>query len=940
MTFPAQHPPFVLPAFEENPNTPTTSRRLIGAIDTSGSMAGQRMRSISQALHELCQGDDGLSFESFFTWTDNATVSVGSQQKIRAKSNGTCDILDASHNVVRTISPGGNTNPNCLLQKPVVDHLSGDVLLFSTDGEIGDDSLKRFSTDLQRSYSLVVCLLIGEDSMDVKKLNMSVVSPFLSSPHVCVFVSPTGCRLLTSNLPAYPSPELTTITALPIVSLKTIFTSHMVKMLPCPPGYTMIGDSYVAIESIPQFTMADFASINMPALSLRLKTQGKLNTLRNALKKLHASLSAVPDEQTDEETALVEKIMRARDEGKKEEVASLQAELRSLHMKKHEKAYLERKNRERNFKDEGKKINEWLVAIAEVESAGYSAEDLSKISSNRIRRLEVSKEPTEELDFTNALCGECSVCADEQAHLALLILEKCVTSEGKQRPADELCVNDFMVTFPLAMDALLVSPSEVCLECASSLMKRKIDLNRTPILGYLPLVDLSIGANGRIFTHRLNTLIGAGRRCYHTFKILFAALEVIGTTGWGSDPTMSKIREYLQEALLHSVKDRLGMDENGAVVPMDVAFKSLLEVKYEENLLRQPFFAAMIVLNRCQKQYPERAVTLAKKTFVRHLVEKYNGYLKNAEGRSTKRKIRADLFDAPHGVPIRESAHLTSFQKSTALEDLLDNFKYVVYLLTKGGVTIADELVTAILACVSTLGLHEKLETQLDLLLSRDPIFLSIYKEGNMPEKEKILNEVKDSLLKNPHSLDDTHKNTVPGFYTPAGPSKLLCSCGTRFDRMGDGTTTTNWEVIMANRKAHFEQIYGSYYPTVNSAHYNLHATIRNVMAKHPDATEVTRPLVIEVLAELYSRKKGNVYIAELCENVVVVMMSYFRAKARFPDIPPVVDQHDRQHSNEVLTNLELKHAQPEDYVMDTQVDPELVKPFTQAEKELFNTLY
>ena len=249
-------------------------------------------------------------------------------------------------------------------------------------------------------------------------------------------------------------------------------------------------------------------------------------------------------------------------------------------------------------------------------------------------------------------------------------------------------------------------------------------------------------------------------------------------------------------------------------------------------------------------------------------------------------------------------------------------------------------LVTAILACVSTLGLHEKLETQLDLLLSRDPIFLSIYKEGNMPEKEKILNEVKDSLLKNPHSLDDIHKNTVPPFYSPAGPSKLLCSCGVRFDRMGDGTTTTNWEVIMANRKTHFEQVYGSYYPTINSAHYNLHATIRNVMAKHPDATEVTRPLVIEVLAELYGRKRGNIYIAELCDNVVVVMKSYFRAKARFPDIPPIVDQHDRQHSNEVLTNLELKHARPEDYVVDTQIEPELMKPFTQAEKELFNTLY
>ena len=934
---------FVLPAFEETPNAPPAPRRLIGAIDTSGSMAGQRMRSISQALHELCQGDDGLSFDSFFTWTDNATVTVGPQQKIRAKSNGTCDVVDANHTVVRTVNPGGNTNPNCLLQMPVVDHLNGDVLLFSTDGEIGEDSLKRFSTDLQRmgkSYSLVVCLLIGEDSMDAKKLNMSVVSPFLSSPHVCVFVSPSGCRLLTSNLPAYPSPELTTITSLPIVSLKTILTSHMVKMLPCPPGYTMIGHSYVAIDSIPQFTMADFSSVDMSALSLRLKTQGKLNTLRNALKKLHASLSSVPDEQTDEETALIDKIMRLQESGDKAGVVALQVELRALHMKKHEKAYLERKNRERNFKDEGRKINEWLVAIAEVESAGYSAEDLSKISSNRIRRLEPSKEPQDELDFTNALCGECSVCADDHAPLALLILEKCVTSEGKRRPADELCVSDFIVTFPLCFDGLLISPSEVCVECASALMKRKTDLNRTPILGYLPLVDLSVSANDKIFTHRLNTLIGAGRKCYHTFKVLFAAIEVIGTTGWGSNPTMTKIREYLQDSLLRSVKDRLGMDENGAVVPMDVAFRSLLEEKYEENLLRQPFFAAMIVLNRCQTQYPERAVTLAKKTFIRHLVEKYNGYLKNAEGRSTKRKIRADLFEAPHGVPIRESAHLTSFQKSTSMVDLLDNFKYVVYLLTKGGVSISDELVTAILTCVSTLGLHEKLETQLDLLLSRDPVFISIYKEGSMPATEKILDEVKDSLLKNPYPLDDGHKVSVPGFYTPAGPSKLLCSCGTRFDRMSDGTMTTNWEVIMANRKTHFEQIYGSYYPIANSAHYNLHATIRNVMSKHPDATEVTRPLVIEVLAELYSRKKGNIYIEELCRNVVLVMKSYFQAKARFPDIPPVVDQHDHQHSNEVLTNLELKHARPEDYIMDMQVNPELVKPFTDEEKELFNTLY
>ena len=102
--------PFVTPAFEENPNivrdgtdVSNSSNRLIGAIDISGSMSGQRMRSISQVLHELCIGDNSLSFENFFTWTDSAQLTQGPNLRIRGQSYGSFDVLNKNNAVLRQV---------------------------------------------------------------------------------------------------------------------------------------------------------------------------------------------------------------------------------------------------------------------------------------------------------------------------------------------------------------------------------------------------------------------------------------------------------------------------------------------------------------------------------------------------------------------------------------------------------------------------------------------------------------------------------------------------------------------------------------------------------------------------------------------------------------------------------------------------------------------
>lgn len=941
---------YVLNAFAptDSIDAPAEMPKISAAVDISGSMSGGRTVTLCRVLNEVTKQ---VPLENLIGWCDRVAYTA---KNVTVTTQG--DLYSNGTNLNQRLSAQGGTNPNCFLTPALEKYLDGNVFLMSTDGEIETSEMNQFSKSFARTYPMVICVLVGDDGAAPSSLNMSVVASFLSSPYVCVFVSPSFTKLVSSNQTAFATVEKLPprIADLPDITFQAILETRMGKMLPCPEGFSLIGDKYVNLKNLTALNLDDLALLDMNALALRLKTMGTLAGLRNHLKTLQNNLIAVPASEdqvvsASAETQLMEKI--ASLENSPENAAQLQSlrnELRTLYMKRHSQAYAERKSKTHEHRDIGRKINEWMVILSEVESAGFNAEDMARVASNRINRLGKSTDPGFPLDMTGAHTGHCQICFGDSCPLALMLLEKVGSADSNhKKSAEEVCVNDFFVTFPLAFDRLLICPNLVCTDCADSLCDNKRDpFTREKILGYVPLVNLQQGSNLKVVAHMLNTMIGAGRKCYHTFKVLYGACEAIGVTGWGSKPEMNAAREFLEDQLLVATKDRLGMDENGPVVSLRDAFLSLLQNNFEEKLLRQPFFAAMVVLTTDQRltansagQFDSRTRYLARKAFIRMLVEKWNGYLKSPDGRSTKRKIRNDLFECPHGVPVLNKARLTSLDTSAAVADLMDNFKYVVYLLKRlspNDVLINDELVTSILTTISTLGVHERLETQLDLLLGKNPLFVQIYKEGVIPPKDEVLPAVKESLLPNARYIDDVHSHGPPPFVTPASPSKVFCSCGYRF-----GGDSTDPEVIKTDRQKHFTEIYGAYYPTTNTAHFNLHAVVRHVLNKHPEATAPTRALVIEALADLYSRKKGNIYIESLCQEVVTVMKSLFEAKKRFPSIPLVCDGFDSIHSNENLTRTELEYLATHDKlpVHIPLEESELTVPLTYEELKTFHSL-
>lgn len=920
--------------------------KFIGAFDTSGSMVGGRFSTLFTALKQL-----ELTYDSLHTWCDKLDLS---RNKARIVIDGSAVGAMVGHNN-QIIKCGGGTDPNCLLKTTTfTTAATGDeILIFSTDGEIDNNLLKNFSKNMKKSFSLVVCIIVGENNRDMKNVNMSVVSPFLSSPNVCVFLSPNGCKLLSSTLPQFETTSTATNTRqLPDILLKDVMRGKIRECLPAEEDDVLIGDQYVKLSKLSSFTLEDFTKLDFSALTLRMKTQGSLSNLRSALKNLQSTLTISSSARLGEmeETAVMQAIAADPDAPNIDELRDY---LRKLRMERYAKQYEQNKRGAVDVavRNNNKLIAEWMVVINEIESAGYTADEMNKIASNRIRRLNNMADPDAAWNYTGAFRQTCKICAagpendaPESGVMSVMLLDK---PSNDNRLTEELCISDFYVTFPLAFDKLVISPWRVCISCAQCLSNNGLDPNRQRIIGFIPIVDIS--KNNKVFSYRINCLIGAGKKCYHTYKVLYAALEVLGTTDWGNKPKFAMLCKFMQDQIYHNCRDRIGMKEAGAVVSMDKVFVGMLKQEQEDNLLSQPFYSAMIVLHRAPQTFSDRARYLAQKSFIRHLVERYNTYLKNPDGRTTKRKIRAELFEAPHGIPVLETARIVSFENSEALGELCDNLKYVRYLLLKDGITINDALYTAVLACICSLGTHDKLETQLYLLLSKSSTFMSVYDRGLAPDTTTILAVVKDSLLLNPRHLDDIHRETIPPFITPAGPSKVVCSCGVRFDTQGQ-------QSIDEVRKAHFEKVHGSYLPTMNSSHFNLHAAIRGVMAKHPQATKPTRELVVEVLADLYRRKKGNIYISEMCHNVVVALRSYFQAKLRFPEIHPMNDDATAiikrfpqlayhcgprgAHGTNLLVQLELNETKPEYYQIDLSHDAVLEAPFTEQDWLLFNAVH
>lgn len=812
-----------------------------------------------------------------------------------------------------TVIPcGGGTYPS-LLARAECDRFftNGQVLVFTTDGEIDSAELARFSETFRHKFQLVICAITVEAGRDKSRLNMSVLSPFLSSNHVALYVNEHSIEVLTTTVPTWHP-------AGSIVNAADVASIVIGKVNPCPAGYTPLGNSYVRLDNISNFTYDEMKAIDFGPLVLKYKTLGKLSTLRGLVKRFSPQIV-----KADAASVTIDAIANCRDP---EQLAKLQAKL-------HEIRYSPTKQRDDEIRIVSAQVNSWLGQIHEAEKAGYDVADIQKITSNRLLRAETVSDPGTAIDPATAakIEFECPICTEGGVGALMIKSPKVANPAGMYDPA-----GDYMVSSPLAYNGVLLCNEVYCLECATTLLSRGKDGYQTPVVGIIPLVDF--GRNWPRVSYDVYHALTYDRKGHHAFKLIYASIVYSMMSEWTGKLGMRAALEYVMNQILDNTRDRLGMSEGGDVVPLRHVIETITKADHIEGILRQPFQAVLVTLYTLHRLGASREAIqiLAQKAFCRAVLGAYNSYLNNNNNRYYKSDIRHDLFNMPYGVPVLDTAHTTSFAKSRTIRSMFgwnsgDNhtaYQHIEYLIRNCGVTLTDSVVTAVLVGVSTRKQHLHLETALSEVLSSCEVFRLAYNCADI--KQELLVEAVRDIVGRFHETDSAHI-PPPGFPTPVGPSKLACVCGFRFDVTDEGAPISPYDIesMTSRRVRHFQDVYGGFHPGPSTGHFNLHEAIKHVLWKYPEAKTLTRRHVIEIIVELAGRKdQGNIYIAGLAAEVVAVAKTFLRARARFPHV------HQQRYSRLEAIELERNCVQS-DYDVDYSDDP-LMAPLTADEMKEF----
>lgn len=934
----------VIPIKIQN-SRPLVEQPFVAAYDDSGSMASQAYsRSLGTQRGDTTFGEILVLFHAMarslfkFTgglaWSDHVGVF---------DYNG---ILSTNGRFGLSFG-GGGTNPSLLNDPAYKQHLDkASMLMFLTDGEIDANEIRRFKDGFKQQYGFVVCGIVGPEETTVDRINMSVVAPFTTGPHVALYITPINYYVISHSLPPSAGVELRPVNIArgsPMNGLEKLELTRLAKIQigvpnPCPEGYLRVNNDYVDVSKLSQFTFDELQQLDFGALVLSMKMSGRLPELRAAVKRHSINVSHA--NPTDQRLASV--LNASRDVGQ-----DFLAKVRELRIHDVKQAMTEHAQHaelvaaaQRLARERMARVNSWLGQITEAESASYSAADLSKIRSNRVLRLDNVRVNKTEIDYHGAPTGECEVCLQTGSVCLLIIDPHSVCRENMYNILD-----DYMVTFPLEYPGMIISPLVYCPDCAQTLLGNGVDGYRNPVVGMLPVTDFA--RNFASINYQIMHALACDKQAYHIWKVVYASIVQSMMREWAGRGDMKTCLEYITDQILTHTKDRIGMVEGGAIRSLGEVIDSMASVNNIENFLRQPFRASLVILYtmlRGRNIPSEILSTLVVKAFCRGVLTVYNSYLNNASNFTLKRDIRRDLFDHPHGIPVLESAHLTTFDTSRTLKAVfrfdvanpLNPYSQLKYLLGKIGVAIGPHAVTTLLAAVYSIRQHDKFETVLNHLLTTNEKFVRVY--NNQVDDTDLIPELK-KLFGEMRVITAPHDEAIPPFITCLGPSRIRCSCGFKFDHDELDRLIDGYDYVARTtqrRIAHFEDIYGSFHPSPTSGHCNLHEATKHVMRNYfPTATAVTRAMIIRVMANLWGRKgQGNIYQAGLVRDVFWAVRSWIQARDRFPDVNMNMDKPSREY----LIDYEHAHALPHHYILDNSApDPALIAPFTEAELAQFD---
>lgn len=864
--------------------------KIVQAIDISGSTSNY---SYADPTKDILDLEVGLA-QKF----DNSN-----DQCIAWHSDAKIDKLDKLRSSACTNPENIYHNPQCLdlIKK-------SNVLILYTDGEISANNIVKHSIEVSKHCNhlnmTIGVLILDRCYKSPGMINISVLSSAMISNSLILCNRVGGVSILWATgdiamkLPYIEITDTTLWKDIPIIQVSEILNATVVLSNVEPPvGYSKLSnDMYIATDKLltNNISYSDFKQLPLQTLLKTYRDLGKLNEFRHWLKNIEQpEIDKILKQVNDEDIT---------DENLIKEVDDLYEKLLTLDINDPNRdtirnKYIECRNKIQSIiKIKDDKLKQLLTPIKstfadlyynihELQSSSYNLVSMNiNLQSNRAKRMDLATdfniEHIYELDHTNSLKTECSICYQEDT--------TCILLRKHKNPEEN--TNDYSLNWPLATgchNTEILSPTLVCTKCAEYFVNRKQDTVRVETTHALPMVSLATKENRSYITSVLAKTLTAGVNVSNLFLFYFSMLDHVSRHEWAKTEEWSNLVKFTKNELLtHIITNKALNDVSNKVKLKD----ALAHIVTTPDIFNQPLPSVLLILRNIKEfklSADVRYEYILRTAIIRQMVQSYSTGILN-KNKNLITYANDILFEMKDGVPLANSTRLCSI--SNKLTDLLifkDTQTDIIRTCKKLEFTlnsvISDNMYTTIIWIFHNYLRHQqhlKLEQTMNLLIKFPDFDMIVTKDiVKLPNIVEIIN-----TKMFPHKkLTDIHRQSSE-FYTIYGPSTCYCICGKSFlpDIQGPGTKLKDIvEIIRYNRDHHIAESYGSFVPNDKSGHYNLHKFVATtIVYNFRDATETSNEIIQKVIDKIIETQgaKGDIFTDTLRSDVEFGVNSYFKA--------------------------------------------------------------
>ena len=400
----------------------------------------------------------------------------------------------------------------------------------------------------------------------------------------------------------------------------------------------------------------------------------------------------------------------------------------------------------------------------------------------------------------------------------------------------------------------------------NQLPEQRVDpISKAPVVGCLPLVDLSHRKNLRVFTDILCMTLMDGKRLPAAAQQIFFAV-VDEMLEQGSDAHLG-VWMYLYRQCLDNFRTTPTFSAVGEKVSLLEAMTALMSPATDEMLrLRRSFESVGVMMRtlvREERVSAESARLISRQARVAVVVRCALAAEKKNPGTISVALNRA-LYDNFHGLPRLNGGRLVDgdmdfVRDVSAAQDRLER--------SLGAELLEAEAHTAVLHAMLSYDLRQfSAESLIRKMRADSAEFLMVWEGEAVPDIVESLNE-RFAAYASGLDWSDPHLTAVVPFATTLGPSVYTCVCGHRFGDPARPLDEAALKDLQVARRSHFKSVYRvkskaeTWYPCDGSLHYNLHRAVQVVIKEQfTEHTRFSEDMLPAIAAYLLKDGKGFIY--------------------------------------------------------------------------------